>query len=105
MIARALLPWLAAACIAMILGAAIHLDGEPTDAQAEWDQSTALQDAIKTEAAHARFAGAAATICGNAPYAVQPDGAVRCVPRKGSGQGPVITVATSNSAAAKAVHP
>ena len=103
MIARTLTAWLAAACIAMLIGAAIHLDG-PSDAQAEWDQPTALQDAIKSEAAQARFARAAATICGNAPYAVQPDGAVRCVPRKGNSQGAVITVATTGHSAMQGVQ-
>lgn len=101
MITRHLTAWLAAACIALMLGGAIHLDGidGPSDAQAEWDQSTALQDAIKSEAAQARFTRAAAQVCGNAPYAVQPDGAVRCVPRKGHGQGAIVV------AAAKAVQP
>lgn len=102
MIIRHLTAWLAAACIAFLMSAAINLDDidGPTDAQAEWDQSTALQDAINAEAAEARFTRAAAQVCGNAPYALQPDGAVRCVPRKGHGQGAIVTVAAN-----KAVQP
>lgn len=93
MIARALTTWLAAACIALLLGAAIHLDGidGPSDAQAEWDQSTALQDAIKSEAARARFEKAAATICGNAPYFFDAQGAVVCQRRKVRGPGMALT--------------
>ena len=58
-------PWAAAACLAMMLAGAGNLDNlSPSDIQAEWDQSTALQDAIKAEAANARYTRAIATICG-----------------------------------------
>lgn len=93
MIARTLTAWLVAACIAMLLGGAIHLDGidGPTDAQAEWDQSTALQDAIKSAATQARFTRAAAQLCGNTTYTVDADGAVLCQARKPRGPGVVLT--------------
>lgn len=73
--------WLLAAIICLLLGATWHLDG-PSDARAEWDQSTALQDAIKSEAAQARFARAAAQMCGNADWAQDATGAVHCQVRQ-----------------------
>ena len=79
-------PWVAAACLAMMLAGAGNLDNlSPTDAQAEWDQSTALQDAIKTEAAEARFTRAARQICGdNAGYTlVDNDRTIVCTTKRG----------------------
>lgn len=69
------------------------LDG-PTDHRAEWAQSTAAQDAIKTEAARARFERAAGQICGNADYVALDEKTVQCVPRKGPArQGAMVQVA------------
>lgn len=88
MIARTLTAWLCAICIAMLLGGAIHLDDlGPSDAQAEWDQSAAMQDAIKTEAEKARFSRAAAEMCGNAWWTVDVDGVVHCMGRQPRGHG------------------
>ena len=89
MIARTLTAWLAAACIALLMAGAIHLDGDPTDAQAEWDQSSALQEAIKSEAADARFTKAAAEMCGNSWWTVDVDGVVHCMGRQPRGPGVV----------------
>lgn len=78
--------WAIAACIAFMMSAAIHLDGidGPSDAQAEWDQSAALQDAIKTEAAKARFTKAIAAICGENGVATDlGDGVVQCRTKHG----------------------
>ena len=69
-----------------------YLDG-PTDHQAQVDQLSDLQAAIKSEAAQARFTRAAAQMCGNADYELHSDNSVRCVPRKGHGQGIVIATA------------
>lgn len=88
MIARTLTAWLCAALIAMMLGGTIHLNGVdgPSDAQAEWDQSTALQDAIKQEEADERFTRAANEMCGNAWWTVDVDGVVHCVGRQPRGR-------------------
>lgn len=86
MIARHLGAWLAAACLAIMLAAAGHLDDlSPTDAQAEWAASGALQDAIKNEAADARFTRAAASICGeNAGWKlVDNDRTIQCTTKRG----------------------
>ncbi len=93
MIARTLTAWLCAICIALMLGGSIHLGdvNAPTDAQAEWDQSTALQEAIKQEEADARFTRAAAEMCGNAWWTVDVDGGVHCVGRQVRGPGVVLT--------------
>ena len=58
-----------------------HLDGLP-DGRAEMAQSAATQDAIKSEAARARFMRAAAQSCGNADYVEVDATTVRCIPRK-----------------------
>jgi len=82
--------WLLALAIVALYATMQHLDG-PSDAQAQWDQSAALQDAIKTEAQQARFAGAAAQICGNAAWSQDADGALHCHVRKPRGAGVVLT--------------
>lgn len=81
MITHRLTNWLLAALIAILLGATWHLDG-PSDARAEWDKSTALLDAIKNEAAQARFTRAAAQMCGNADWTQDATGAVHCQVRQ-----------------------
>lgn len=63
----------------------------PSDHNTEMAQAQDLQAAIKNEAASARFTRAAAKICGNADYTLDPDGAVHCVPRKPRGPGVVLT--------------
>lgn len=78
--------WLIAACIAFMMAGAIHLDGidGPSDAQAEWDQSTALQDAIKSEAANARYTRATAALCGENGVATDlGNGVVQCHTKHG----------------------
>lgn len=65
-----------------IYAAMQQLDG-PTDHRAEWAQSTAAQDAIKSEAARARFERAAGQMCGNAGYTEVDATTIRCTPRKG----------------------
>lgn len=82
--------WALALAIVALYAAMQHLDG-PSDAQAQWDQSADLQDAIKTEAQQARFAGAASQICGNANWSQDADGAVVCHVRKPRGAGVVLT--------------
>lgn len=78
-------PWAAAACLAMMLAGAGNLDNlSPSDIQAEWDQSTALQDAIKAEAANARYTRAIAAICGeNAVAKDLGNGVVECHTKRG----------------------
>lgn len=68
--------------VVAIYAAMQQLDG-PTDRRAEWVQSTAAQDAIKTEAARARFERAAGQMCGNAGYTEVDATTIRCIPRKG----------------------
>lgn len=58
-----------------------QLDGMP-DGRAEFAQSEATQDAIKTEAKRARFMRAAAQSCGNAAWVEVDESTVRCIPRK-----------------------
>lgn len=85
--------WLLALLIVAIYAAMQACDG-PSDHQALVDQEAAATEAAHTAAAQTRFDRAAAQMCGNAGWAMQPDGAVRCVPRKGSGKpGAVIAVA------------
>ena len=83
-LARHLAPWLLASLIALLMGAAIHLDDAP-DARAEWAQSTALADAIKSEAAQARYQRAAAALCGseNAVAKDLGDGVIQCLTKRG----------------------
>ena len=64
------------------------------DRHAEWVQSTAAQDAIKTEAARARFERAAGQMCGNAGYIEVDATTIRCTSRKGpANAGAVLQVA------------
>ena len=79
-------------CILGLYILVAHLDG-PSDHQAQADQLSDLQAAIKSEAAQARFTRAAAQMCGNADYELHSDNSVRCVPRKGHSQGMVIATA------------
>lgn len=75
--------WLAACAIALLLGASHLLDG-PTDHHAEWAQAQDLQDAIKTEAASARFDKAARAICGeNAAWIDLGSGSIQCATKRG----------------------
>jgi len=79
--------------IVAIYAAMQRLDG-PTDHRAEWAQSTAEQDAIKTEAARARFERAAGQMCGNASYTEVDAKTIHCTPRKGPAHaGAVLQVA------------
>lgn len=64
------------------------------DHRAEWAQSTAAQDAIKTEAARARFERAAGQMCGNAGFKEVDATTIQCQPRKASiGPGATVQVA------------
>ena len=64
------------------------------DHRAERAESTAAQDAIKTEAARARFERAAGQMCGNAGYIEVDATTIRCTPRKGpANAGAVLQVA------------
>ena len=67
--------------IVVIYAAMQQLDGMP-DGRAEMAQSAATQDAIKSEAARARFMRAAAQSCGNADWVEVDSHTVRCIPRK-----------------------
>ena len=82
--------WALALAIVALYAGMQQLDG-PSDAQAQWDQSAAMHDAIKTEAHTARFAGAAAQMCGNGSWSQDADGAVVCQVRKPRGAGVVLT--------------
>lgn len=85
MMTHYLTTWLAAILIALLMSAAMHLDDAP-DARAEWAQSAALADAIKSEAAQARFDRAAAALCGS-ENAVAKDlggGVIQCLTHKGT---------------------
>jgi hypothetical protein len=88
------LNWLAATLFALVLASSHLLDG-PTDHAHEWAQSQDLIAAQKAASAQARFDAAAKAICGNADWAEQADGSVRCVPRKGKGQGTIVTASTT----------
>lgn len=75
--------WGLALIISVLLGSLYRLDG-PTDHNIEMAQAADLQAAIQAEAAEARFAKAAAALCGpNAGYALLPDGAMQCYTHKG----------------------
>ena len=67
--------------IVAIYSAMQQLDGMP-DGRADMAQSAATQDAIKSEAARARFMWAAAQSCGNADWVEVDTTTVRCIPRK-----------------------
>lgn len=74
---------LLATLIAAVLSTSYLLDG-PTDHSAEHAQAAALDDAIKTEAAQARFARAGAAICGeNAAVMDLGDGTIQCLTKRG----------------------
>lgn len=82
-----------ALAIVAIYAAMQQLDGMP-DGRADMAQSAATQDAIKTEAARARFMGAAAQSCGNADWVEVDATTVRCIPRKApASTGNVVTLA------------
>ena len=60
-----------------------ELDG-PSDHSTEIATAADLQDAIKAEAKRARFARAAAQICGeNAGWTLTPDNALQCTTKRG----------------------
>ncbi|MFZ2309623.1 MAG: hypothetical protein WAW73_09410 [Rhodoferax sp.] len=73
--------WPVACIVAILLAATCNLD-MPSDHNAEMAQAEDLQDAIKNEAAQARFTRAAAQMCGNAGWTQDADGAVHCQVRK-----------------------
>ena len=70
--------YIAALAIALMLGSSFHLDDHGHEMRASAD----LQDAIKSGAIDARFARAAAAMCGNGAYRVSDDNAVVCINRK-----------------------
>ncbi len=72
---------LLALAIVAVYAAMQQVDGMP-DGRAEMAQSAATQDAIKTEAARARYMRAAAQSCGNADWVEVDSHTVRCIPRK-----------------------
>ena len=73
--------WLLAAAILVTLSYVGPAIDDNSDDRAQAD---ALQDAIKTSAAHDRFAKAAQALCGpNAGWAELPDGAVQCSTKQG----------------------
>lgn len=83
----ALVSWLAASLLALLLAAAWLLDG-PDDHRAEWAQAHDLQAALHAEQARARFERAASAICGqNAAWMELEGGAIRCIPRHGRAAG------------------
>jgi len=84
--------WALALLIIGIYAAMQHLDG-PADHRAEWAASAAAQDAIKNEATRARFAKAAAQVCGNADFVEVDATTIECIPRKGSSKGSAVQVA------------
>ena len=84
--------WLPATIIALLLASSYRLDG-PADWQAEQAQLASLQGAIKNEAARARFAKAAAQVCGNADFVELDATTIECIPRKGSSKGSAVQVA------------
>ena len=80
--------WLLAAMLAGVLATAHLLDG-PSDHQAEWDQSTALQELQASQAHSARREAAAQTLCGqahgpNSEARFTPDGHLVCTTRRGT---------------------
>lgn len=93
-IKNAAINWALALLIVATFAAMQQRDLGPSDHATEQAQAEDLQAAIEAEAQQARFDRAAAQICGNAGWRQQPDGAVHCVPRKGTGKtGAVITLA------------
>lgn len=86
--------WSLAALLAAVLSTSHLLDASITDNSTEHAQAAALQDAIKDEAAHARYMQAAAAMCGeNAGYLETADGAIACTTKKGKRTGVVLQVA------------
>jgi len=78
MTAHRAINWTIAGLIALILSTAHLLDG-PDDHSAEHAQALSINDAIKSEAADARMARAAAEICGiNAGWVQQSDSSISC---------------------------
>lgn len=77
--------WAAALLIVAIYAAMQTLDIGPSDHATDINQAQDLQDAIKSEAAKARFAGAASQICGeNAGWTLVDDGrAIQCTTKRG----------------------
>jgi hypothetical protein len=83
MTAHRLINWLLALAIIAVYVAMQYIDG-PTDHSAEQAQAASLADAIKTEAADARFARAAAVLCGpNAAAQDLGNSQVQCRTHKG----------------------
>lgn len=83
MTAHRALNWTIAGLIALLLSCSYLLDG-PDDNHAEHAQALSLQDAIKSEAADARFARAAADICGeNAGFSRIDASTIQCYTHKG----------------------
>ena len=77
--------WLLALAIVALFSLMQHLDAiGPSDHSTEINQAQDLQAAIKNEAAQARFAGAAAEICGDSDWSQEPDGTLHCHSRTGA---------------------
>lgn len=75
--------WALAAALALLLSTA-HLLDVPDDRSVEHAQALSLEDAIKSEAADARFARAAAEICGeNAGFRRVDATTIQCYTHKG----------------------
>ena len=79
--------YLLAALLALVLAAAHNLDG-PTDHQAEWAQSEALQELQATQAGTARREAAAQALCAqergpNSEARFTPEGHLVCSTRRG----------------------
>jgi hypothetical protein len=85
MTAHRAINWTLAALIAAVLSTSHLLDGPLiTDHSTEQAQAMSLQDAIKAEAAAARFDKASTAICGpNAGWRLLDDGAIQCTTKKG----------------------
>ena len=77
--------WLLALAITAIFFALCAYTDAPSEHSTEMAQAQDLQAAIKTEAAQARFARAASTICGeNAGwYLVDDDRTIQCTTKRG----------------------
>lgn len=77
---RTINAWIMACVLAILLSSTWRLD----DNGHEMQESADLQDAIKTEAADARFARASAEICGeNAAALDLGDGSIQCLTKRG----------------------
>ena len=79
--------YLLAALIALALATANNLDG-PTDHQAEWDQSTALQELQASQPRAAKREAAAQALCTqergpNSEARFTPEGHLVCSTRRG----------------------